>query len=63
MCGDHPLKAEITFTERAREKSIRGSKITLKEAPDITIRCVTCGREAHTIHFTVETQLLERIFP
>ena len=62
-CGDHDLKAEVTIVERLQEKAIGGQKITLKEPPEIVIRCVTCGREATTIHFTIDTQLIERIFP
>jgi hypothetical protein len=61
-CGDHDLKAEITFTERICEKIIDGQQIPLKEPPEIIIKCVTCGREATTHHFTVDTRLIARIF-
>lgn len=61
-CGDHDLKAEITFTEQICEKIIDGSQISLKQPPVIIIRCVTCGREATTHNFIVEVQLIERIF-
>ena len=61
-CGDHDLKAEITFTEQICEKIIDGSQITLKQPPVIIIKCATCGREATTHNFTVDVQLIERIF-
>lgn len=61
-CGDHDLKAEVTIIERPREKVTDGQKITLKEPPAIVIRCVTCGREAATHKFVIDTQLVERIF-
>jgi hypothetical protein len=62
-CGDHDLKAEITIAERLREKTIDGQRITLKEPPAFIVKCVTCGREATTHHFAIDTQLIERIFP
>lgn len=40
-CGDHDLKAEITFTEQICEKIIDGSQISLKQPPVIIIKCVT----------------------
>lgn len=61
-CGNHDLNAEVTIVERLREKNIDGRPITLKEPPAIIIRCATCGREAATRNFTIDTQLIERIF-
>jgi hypothetical protein len=62
-CGDHDLNLEVTITERLRDKAIDGQKITLKEPPVIIAKCATCGRETATHHFTIDVQLLERIFP
>ena len=39
-----------------------GHAITLKKPPTIIIQCTTCGHTATTIHFTVETNLPERLF-
>lgn len=61
-CGDHYLNLEITITERLWEKAIDGQKITLKEPPTIVAKCATCGRETATHRFTIDVQLLERIF-
>lgn len=62
-CGDHYLKAKVTFTEYRYRKRIDGHIRTLAEAPEITIKCLTCGRETTTNQFAVDTNMLERIFP
>lgn len=62
-CGDHPLKAKVTFTEYRYEKYTDGHIHTLAEAPEISIKCLTCGRETTTNQFCVNTEMRERIFP
>lgn len=62
QCGDHYLKAKVTFTEYRRETYIDGQPITLAEPPEITIKCLTCGRETTTNQFAVDTNMIERIF-
>lgn len=63
QCGDHCLKAKVTFTEYRRETYIDGQPITLAEPPEITIKCLTCGKETVAKQFTVDTNMTERIFP
>lgn len=62
-CGDHYLKAKVTFTEYRYEKYIDGHSHILAEEPEITIKCTTCGRETTTNQFVVNTNMIERIFP
>lgn len=62
QCGDHCLKAKVTFTEYRRETYIDRQPITLAEPPEITIKCLTCGRETITNQLTVDTNMIERIF-
>ena len=62
QCGDHCLKAKVTFTEYRRETYIDRQPITLAEPPEITIKCLTCGRETITNRFTVDTNMIGRIF-
>lgn len=62
QCGDHPLKAEVTFTECRREKYIDGTPLTLSGPIEITIRCITCGHETTTNQFVVNINMIERIF-
>lgn len=62
-CGDHYLKAKVTFTEYRRETYIDGQPITLAESPEISIKCLTCGRETTTSQFCINTEMRERIFP
>lgn len=61
-CGSHSLKAKVTFTERRYEKCIDGIPLTLTQEPEITIKCLICGRETTASQFAVNTQLIERIF-
>lgn len=61
-CGDHFLKAKVTFTEYRYEKYIDGTPLTLSQEPEITIKCLTCGRETTAYQFAINTQLRERIF-
>ena len=61
-CGNHFLKAKVAFTEYWYEKYIGGTPLTLSQGPEITIKCLTCGRETTAHQFTVNTQLTERIF-
>lgn len=63
VCGDHFLKAKVTFTEYRYEKRIDGHIHTLAEAPEVSIKCLTCGRETTTDQFCFNTETLERIFP
>ena len=63
QCGDHSLEAKVTFTEYRYEKRIDGRLHTLAEAPEISIKCLTCGRETTTSQFCINTEMLERIFP
>ena len=61
-CGNHLLKPEVAIIERLREKIIADQPITLKEPPEIIIRCATCGREATACRFTIDAQLVDRTF-
>ena len=63
QCGDHFLKAKVTITEYRYEKRIDGRLHTLAEAPEISIKCLTCGRETTAHQFCVNTEIHERIFP
>lgn len=63
VCGDHFLKAKVTFTEYRYEKCIDGRLHILAEAPEISIKCLTCGRETTTSQFCINTEMRERIFP
>ena len=63
QCGDHHLKAKVTITEYRYEKHIDGHFRTLAEAPEISIKCLTCGRETTTNQLCVNTEMRERIFP
>ena len=62
-CGDHYLKAKVTFTECRYEKYIDGHSHILAEEPEVTIKCLTCGKETVAAKFTVDTNMDERIFP
>lgn len=62
-CGDHYLKAKVTFTEYRYEKYIDGHSHILAEEPEITIKCLTCGKETVAPQFTVNTNMIGRIFP
>lgn len=61
-CGDHYLKAKVTFTEYRYKKYVDGTPLTLSQGPEITIKCLTCGHETTTNQFVVNTNLIERIF-
>ena len=63
LCGDHFLKAKVTFTEYRYEKHIDGHLLTLAEAPEVNIKCLTCGRETTTNRLCINTEMRERIFP
>lgn len=63
MCGDHYLNAKVTFTEYRYAKYIDGHSCTLAEEPEVTIKCMTCGREATAHQFVVNTEMTDRIFP
>lgn len=62
-CGDHYLKAKVIFTEYRYEKYIDGTPLTLSQEPEITIKCLTCGKETVAEQFAVNTNMSERIFP
>lgn len=62
-CGDHYLKAKVTFTECRYEKYVDGTPLLLSQGPEITIKCLTCGKETVAHQFTVDTNMNERIFP
>lgn len=62
-CGDHYLKAKVTFTEYRYQKYIDGTPLTLSQEPEITIKCLTCGKETVAHQFTVDTNMIGRIFP
>lgn len=62
-CGDHYLKAKVSFTEYRYEKYVDGTPLTLSQEPEITIKCLTCGHEATAVQFTVDTNMIGRIFP
>lgn len=61
-CGDHYLKAKVAFTEYRYQKCIDGTPLTLSQEPEITIKCLTCGKETVAHQFTVDTNMIERIF-
>lgn len=61
-CGDHFLKAKVIFTEYRYEKYVDGTPLTLSQEPEITIKCLTCGHEATAAQFTVDINMIERIF-
>lgn len=61
-CGDHYLKAKVSFTEYRYEKYVDGTPLTLSQAPEITIKCLTCGREATAVQFAADTKTIERVF-
>lgn len=62
-CGDHYLKAKVAFTEYRYRKRIDGHIHTLAKSPEISIKCLTCGRETTTDQFYVNTEMRDRIFP
>lgn len=62
-CGDHYLKAKVTFMEYRYEKHIDGHSHILAEEPEVTIKCLTCGKETVAKQFTVDTNMTESIFP
>lgn len=61
-CGDHYLKAKVAFTEYRYQKYIDGTPLTLSQEPEITIKCLTCGKETVAHQFTVDTNMIGRIF-
>lgn len=61
-CGDHYLKAKVTFTEYRYEKYVDGTPLILSQEPEITIKCLTCGKETVAAQFTVDTNMIGRIF-
>ena len=63
QCGNHPLKAHITFTQHEHTRTIDGHTTRFAEPPAITTRCTTCGRETHTNQFTVDNTYIERSWP
>lgn len=63
QCGDHELKPHITFTQYEHERTVGDHTMRFAEPPDITVKCETCGREAHTNRFTADTTFIERTWP
>lgn len=63
QCGDHPLKAHVTFTRREHARAVDGYPMRYAEPPDIIIRCTTCGREAHTDRFVIDNTYIEHSWP
>ena len=62
-CGDHYLKAKVAFKEYRYQKCIDGTPLTLSQETEITIKCLTCGKETVAHQFTVDTNMIERLFP
>lgn len=62
-CGDHELKPHATFAQYKHERTVDGYTMRFAGPPDITVKCETCGREAHTDRFTVDETCIERTWP
>lgn len=61
-CGDHYLKAKVTFTEYRHEKYVDGVPLVLTQEPEVTIKRLICERESVARQLIVDTKMIERTF-